>query len=75
VFLVEADEAAVLQNMRSRGRAEYQATASYEAEARMNWLYGQWMRQEAERYALPVVPVCPWATLADRVIAIVDDRR
>jgi len=75
VFLVEADEDAVLDNMRSRGRVEYQATESYQAEARMNWLYGQWLQQEAERYGLPVVPVRPWTALADRIIAIVEDQR
>ena len=74
VFLVEADEPAVLHNMRSRGRVEYQATDSYQAEARTSWLYGQWLQQEAERYGLPVVPVRPWATLADRIIAIVEDK-
>ena len=73
VFLVEANEAAVLHNMRSRGRVEYQATESYRAEGHTSWLYRRWLQQEAERYGLPVVPVRPWATLADRIIAIVDD--
>ena len=35
--------------------------------ARMNWLYGQWVLQEAQAYHLPVLDVRPWDTLSERI--------
>ncbi len=72
VFLVEPDEEALLHNARARGRGfddlpvEEQRTI-----VRAVWLYGQWVRQEAEAHGLPVVPVRPWMTLTDRVLAAI----
>lgn len=39
--------------------------------ARVGWLYGQWLKQEADRYGLSVLPARPWNTLFERIIATV----
>jgi len=73
VFLVEPDEEALLHNARARGRGfddlpvEEQRTI-----VRAVWLYGQWVRQEAEAHGLPVVPVRPWTTLTDRLLDAIE---
>jgi len=57
--------------MRARGRGfpdlplEEQRTI-----IRASWLYGQWLRHEAQTHGLPVVPVRPWVTVADRILAL-----
>ncbi len=66
VFLYEPDEEALRANFRARGRG-YDAL---EGHARKNWLYGEWIRQEAERRGHPTVPARPWDTLAERIIAM-----
>ncbi len=35
--------------------------------ARVSWLFGQWLRTEAVRNGVPVIPARPWDTLLDRV--------
>lgn len=35
----------------------------------MNTLYDDWIGAEAPRYGVPLVAVCPQATLADRICA------
>jgi hypothetical protein len=42
------------------------------ANARANWLFGQWLGEEARRYGVPVVVPEPWETLADRILAATD---
>ena len=72
VFLVEPDEAVLQASMLGRGRGYDDRSAAEQAtQARMNWLYGRWLHQEAERRGLPVLPARPWPTLADRVIAAI----
>lgn len=63
IFLYEPEERVIHENMRTRGR-----TLADPAHARKNWLYGQWLRQEAERYGLPTLPARPWQTLEDRIL-------
>jgi hypothetical protein len=45
--------------------------AAWHAEsARLAWLYGNWLADQAGRVALPVVSSRPYATAADRILAI-----
>jgi 2-phosphoglycerate kinase len=69
VFLVEPDEEAAIYNMRQRGRG-FTDLSSQEQEAlvRASWLYGQWLRRQADHYNLPIVEVRPWETLVERVL-------
>jgi 2-phosphoglycerate kinase len=64
VFLYEPEESAIYTNMQTRARGLADI-----AHARKNWLYGQWLRQEAEARNIPTLPVRPWDTLEDRVLA------
>ena len=65
IFLYEADEQQLLTNFLQREPdSGLQSTR-----ARVSWLYGQWLKQEAERYGLPVLPARPWDTLFERIIA------
>ncbi len=70
VFVIEPDEEAILSNMRARGRGfDERTNREQRTQARMNWLYGQWLHAEAGRYDLPVVEARPWGTLAERILA------
>jgi 2-phosphoglycerate kinase len=74
VFLIESDEAAILRNMRQRGRGfETIALREQETLVRASWLYGQWLRRQADHYNLPIVESRPWETLLERVLAVVGD--
>ena len=37
--------------------------------ARVSWLYGQWLQEEAQHYGLAALPARPWDDLLDRVLA------
>lgn len=63
VFLHEPDEDVLRANMEARRVGLYSR-----AHARKNFLYGEWLRKEAERRGLSVVPARPWDTLADRIL-------
>ena len=66
IFLYEMDEQQLLTNFLQREpEGGPQGTR-----ARVSWLYGQWLKQEAERYGLPVLPARPWDTLFERIIAV-----
>ena len=67
IFLYEADEQQLLANFLQREPASGPQTTR----ARVSWLYGQWLKHEAERYGLPVVPARPWDTVFERIIAAV----
>ena len=69
VFLVEPDEEIVMHNMRNHGRGFADAPLkAQETLARASWLYGQWLRRQADHYDLPIVESRPWDTLAERVL-------
>jgi len=74
VFLYEDDEAHLLRNFLQRDRG---FTEGAEAEQRhyvhLAWCYGQWVKAEAERYRLPVIRAQPFATLAQRIRAAVEN--
>ena len=70
VFVHEASEAALLAAMAGRGRGyDDKPGDEQRAQARMNWLYGNWLAGEARRLGLPVVAARPWPSLADRLLA------
>lgn len=72
VFLDEPDEQALFQNMHMRGRGFQETpTAEQRAQTRTSWLYGRWLREEAQRAGLPILPARPWATLAERILAAI----
>jgi len=66
-FLHEPDEAQYLANYRSREPA----SGPQVKRARVSWLKDQWLKREAERHGLPVVPARPRETLFERLIAAV----
>jgi len=72
IFLFEPDEKVLYANMLARGRgAEAMPEAELRTEARAKWLYGQWLVEQASRFGIPAPEARPWATLLDRVLAIV----
>jgi 2-phosphoglycerate kinase len=66
-FIYEADPEALLYEMISRS-SEPDRTPRRLALADMSWLYGSWLREECERFRLPVVAARPRETLADRIL-------
>jgi hypothetical protein len=70
-FPVEPTDAGIQANMTERGRGFDQFVVEEQrAQARMNWLYGEWLRIEARRLGLPVVSASPRETLFERAIAL-----
>ena len=77
VFLHEPDEEVLLTSLRARNRGHFQ-TAPLELQRRLtrqSWLFGEWLRREAEAHGVPVVAVRPWDTLVERVLAAVEGRK
>lgn len=74
VFLYEEHAEAIEANMRERGRgiAEHPGE-ELRTQARMNHLYGEWLRQEAARVGLPTIAARPWVTLVDRILAVANE--
>jgi 2-phosphoglycerate kinase len=69
VFIVEADADQLRQNILARGRGVEQLSSVQLARfVEFSWRYGQWLRQEAMRYGLPVVPARPKETLVERLL-------
>jgi 2-phosphoglycerate kinase len=73
VFLVEPAEHDILASMTERGRGfEQHAAAEQRTQARMNWLYGEWLKDECRRLGLPTLSTRPRDTLLARVVAAID---
>jgi len=67
VFLHEPDEQRLLANYLAR-----EPEAGPQAKrAHVSWRHGLWLKAEAERHGLPVVPARPWDTVLERLIAAV----
>ena len=68
-FVVEPDQPILFQTL-SRRSARFRALpeAHQHTVAATNWLYGNWLRQQAQQYGQPWVESRPWATLPDRLI-------
>jgi 2-phosphoglycerate kinase len=69
VFLVEADEVAIMHNVLQRGRGvERLSSEQVQTHVRFSWLYGQWVEREAHKYGLAVITARPRATLVRRIL-------
>jgi len=66
LFLFEPDLPTLHANMQARARGHDRP-----AHARKNWLYGEWLREEAACRGIPTLPVQPWDTLEQRILDIV----
>jgi 2-phosphoglycerate kinase len=64
VFLYEEDQQQLVANFLQREPE----SGSQTTRARVSWLYGQWLRGEAERYGIPALPARPWETVFERVV-------
>lgn len=72
VFLIEEDKARFLASTTKRRRGfENLTPADQQRQIQLSWLYGQWLKQEAQHYDLPIIAPPPWDTLADRIIEAV----
>jgi 2-phosphoglycerate kinase len=69
VFLHESDPEQVARAMSAR-RGVPMVAAWHAEGARLAWMYGNWLADEAGRLALPVVSSRPYATAADRLLAL-----
>jgi 2-phosphoglycerate kinase len=65
VFMYEPDEAQLLRNFAQR---EPESGLQHKR-ARVSWLYGQWLKQEAERRQLVALPARPWPNVLERIVA------
>jgi hypothetical protein len=68
VFVVEEDEQRILDTLTVRGSSTPVPDTIRLKVARMNALYGSWLRTEAVRHGLRWLPSQPWATLLERFI-------
>jgi 2-phosphoglycerate kinase len=70
VFLVESHEQTILARMAARGRGISAASPAERLRgARLSWLYGNWIGQEARDRGLAVVPSSPIETAYERLLA------
>ena len=69
VFIYEPDESQILANYLSREPE----SGPQEFRARVSWLKGEWLKQEAERLGVTVLASRPWDTLLSRLIACVEN--
>jgi 2-phosphoglycerate kinase len=68
VLVDEPDADALLQQMLLRGRGfAIEPSATQRAMALAACQFGRWLRAEADRHTIPVVPSRPLSTLADRI--------
>jgi hypothetical protein len=68
-FVLEPEEAVLFQTLAGRSpRFRALPQANQHTVAATNWLYGCWLREQAEAFGQPWVESRPWATLPDRLI-------
>lgn len=65
IFLYEESEEQLRQNFLQR-EPDY---GLQEKRARVSWLYGQWLKQEAERAGALALPARPWDDVFERILA------
>jgi 2-phosphoglycerate kinase len=63
VFLYEEDEKQLIDNFARREPGTTQTKR-----ARVSWLYGQWLKEEADRSGIIVLPARPWETIFERIV-------
>jgi 2-phosphoglycerate kinase len=72
VFLVENDEAIILDKLRKRGRGFNESSQEEQKSfAHASWLYGKWLRKEAEVHSLPVLYSQPKKTVIEHFLEII----
>jgi 2-phosphoglycerate kinase len=72
VFLVEPSEGQSLADMLARGRGiERHSTDEQQTQARMNWQYGTWLQEEADRRGVPMLSARPRDTLLSRFLTAI----
>lgn len=64
VFIDEPDESQLLANYAQREPDQ----GAQLMRARVSWLHNQWLRSEAARLGVPILPSRPWATLFHRLL-------
>jgi 2-phosphoglycerate kinase len=62
IIIDEDDEAQLLRNFEER------ESTSQPLRARVSWLHGRWLKQQAEASGAAVIASRPWQTLFDRVL-------
>lgn len=73
VFLVEEEEAALHTSALKRKRGfEDHLEEQQNKIIRANWLYGQWLKEEANQLSLPVLHSRPYETLVERILQIIN---
>ena len=70
VFLIEPDEAQLRLNYLQREPEHGEQTHR----ARVSWLYGQWLQQQAEQIGLITVNARPWDTVFERIVTALEPR-
>jgi 2-phosphoglycerate kinase len=69
VFLVEDQEDNLFEHALQRGRGFDQGSPAEQRRIiTANWLFGQWIKTEAQNHSLPVLAPRPWQTLLDRTL-------
>lgn len=69
VFIIEPDEDVLWSNTLVRAHGiDGRSEAELRNEVHARWLFGEWLRAEADRRGLPVLESQPWETLADRIL-------
>ncbi len=63
IFLYEPDESQIIANYLQREPER----GEQKTRAQVSWLYGEWLREEAEKLGVMVMPSRPWDTLLDRL--------
>lgn len=70
-FVLEPEEAVLFQTLAGRSpRFRALPQAQQHTVAATNWLYGCWIRQQAEASGQPWVASRPWPTLPDRLLEV-----
>jgi 2-phosphoglycerate kinase len=65
LFIYEESEAQIARNYLAReGDAQ-------PGRARASWRHSEWLRQDAERLGLPVIPARPWETAFERALTAI----
>ena len=68
VFLYEESEEQLQHNFLQREPEE----GIQEKRARVSWLYGQWLKEEAGRAGALALPARPWDDLFERILAAIE---
>ena len=72
IFLVEPNEATLLNNLCQRDRNPSPSSRErHKAFARASWLFGQWLSQEASNHQIPVLTPQPRETLLARLFELI----